>query len=69
MLIGDAAGYLDPLTGEGIRLGLDAGEAAINCILNNRPQAYERAWRNVSRRYWWMTDGLLRAESIHSCEG
>ena len=64
MLIGDAAGYLDPLTGEGIRLGLDAGEAAINCILNDQPHAYERAWRNVSRRYWWMTDGLLRARRI-----
>lgn len=64
MLIGDAAGYLDPLTGEGIRLGLDAGEAAIHCILKEQPQAYERAWRHVSRRYWWMTDGLLRLRRI-----
>jgi flavin-dependent dehydrogenase len=64
MLIGDAAGYLDPLTGEGIRLGLDAGEAAIQCILKDQPHKYEQAWRKVSRRYWVMTDGLLRIRQV-----
>lgn len=65
MLVGDAAGYLDPLTGEGIRLGLDSGFAAIRCIKQERPQDYEREWKNISRRYWWMTDGLLRIRQIN----
>ena len=60
LLVGDAAGYLDPLTGEGIRLGLATAEAAIQAISSGHPERYEAAWRAATRRYWWMTDGLLR---------
>ena len=59
LLIGDAAGYLDPLTGEGIRLGLASAAAALDCIAADRPRDYERIWRRIARRYWWMTSGLL----------
>jgi flavin-dependent dehydrogenase len=59
LLIGDAAGYLDPITGEGIRLGLVSATAAINCIQANRPQDYDQAWRKATRSYWWLTEGLL----------
>jgi flavin-dependent dehydrogenase len=59
LLVGDAAGYLDPLTGEGIRLGLAGASAAIDCIQRGAPEEYERAWRQITRRYWWMTGGLL----------
>jgi flavin-dependent dehydrogenase len=59
LLIGDAAGYLDPLTGEGVRLGFATAKAAIARIQQDRPQAYERDWRQITRRYWWMTGGLL----------
>ena len=64
LLIGDAAGYLDPLTGEGIRLGLASGSAAIDCIHRNNIQQYNKKWKQIVRRYWWMTDGLLRLRQI-----
>lgn len=60
LLVGDAAGYLDPLTGEGVRLGLATAAAAVDAIAADRPQAYEGAWRRATRRYFVMTDGLLR---------
>ncbi len=59
LLVGDAAGYLDPLTGEGVRLGLAAAEALVRCLQVGRPRAYEQAWRRVARRYWVLTSGLL----------
>lgn len=64
LLVGDAAGYLDPITGEGLRLGFDAAEAAIACILADDLPAYEARWKALSRRYWWMTDGLLRVSRL-----
>jgi flavin-dependent dehydrogenase len=60
LLVGDAAGYLDPLTGEGIRLSLDTARAAVDALAADRPADYARGWRRAVRRYWWMTDGLLR---------
>jgi flavin-dependent dehydrogenase len=59
LLIGDAAGYLDPITGEGIRLGLASASAAVDCIRADRPEDYERAWRQITRSYWLLTEGLL----------
>ena len=59
LLIGDAAGYLDPLTGEGVRLGLATAGAAVDAIVADRPQTYDRAWRRATRRYFVMTEGLL----------
>lgn len=60
LLVGDAAGYVDPLTGEGMRLGLATAQAAISAIQAGRPEAYEAAWWAITRQYRWMTDGLLR---------
>lgn len=59
LLVGDAAGYLDPLTGEGVRLGLASARELVRCLASGRPQAYEHAWRRVARRYWVMTSLLL----------
>ena len=59
LLIGDASGYLDPLTGEGIRLGLDTAMAAINAIASGRAPSYARAWSRVTRMYWLLTGALL----------
>lgn len=61
LLVGDAAGYLDPLTGEGVRLGLASARELVRCVAADRPRAYEQAWRRVARRYWVMTSLLLRA--------
>ena len=64
LLVGDAAGYLDPLTGEGIRLGLDGAQAIAKCIANDQPQQYIQEHRKILRKYWVMTDGLLRLRQI-----
>lgn len=59
LLVGDAAGYLDPLTGEGIRLGLASAQALVSRVREGRPEAYEADWQRISRSYRWMTGGLL----------
>lgn len=61
LLVGDAAGYVDALTGEGISLSLGAAEALVACVRAGRPQDYDRAWRQVSRRYRLLTGSLLWA--------
>jgi len=59
LLVGDAAGYLDPLTGEGLKLGFLGAEAAVDAVARGTPQHWERAWRRITRRYYWGTLGLL----------
>ncbi len=61
LLVGDAAGYVDALTGEGIAVGLASAHAAVACIDAGRVDDYETAWRAVSRRYRVLTHGLLWA--------
>jgi flavin-dependent dehydrogenase len=56
-LVGDAAGYVDALTGEGLRVGLAQAAAAVTTLED--PAAYERAWRAVTRDYRLLTRGLL----------
>ncbi|GAA4933347.1 NAD(P)/FAD-dependent oxidoreductase [Streptomyces coeruleoprunus] len=60
LLVGDAAGYVDALTGEGIALALASAEAAVRCLRAGRPQAYERAWWRLSRRQRLLTEALVR---------
>lgn len=59
LLVGDAAGYLDALTGEGIGLGLAQAEAAVGCLAADRPADYEHAWRRITREHRIMTGALL----------
>jgi flavin-dependent dehydrogenase len=61
LLVGYAAGYLDPITGEGIKLGLRGARAAVDAIVAGRPVAYEKAWRKHYRTYLLATGGLLVA--------
>lgn len=61
LLVGDAAGYTDALTGEGVSLALRSAQALVTCLRNGRPQAYEAAWRSLSRRHRFLTDALLHA--------
>jgi flavin-dependent dehydrogenase len=61
LLIGDAAGYVDALTGEGIAISLAGAAELVRCIVADRPQDYEAAWRRVSRRSRLLTEGLLWA--------
>lgn len=59
LLVGDAAGYLDPLTGEGLKLGLLGAEAVIDAIMDEDPERWERDWRHITRRYYLGTGALL----------
>jgi flavin-dependent dehydrogenase len=59
LLVGDAAGYVDALTGEGIRTGLACAEAAVAAVAAGRPAAYEAEWRRLTRSYRLLTRGLL----------
>ena len=56
-LVGDASGYVDALTGEGIRVGLAQADAAVRHLDDG--DAYERVWRAVTRDYRTLTTGLL----------
>jgi flavin-dependent dehydrogenase len=59
LLVGDAAGYVDALTGEGIGLALAQAEAAVGCLAAGRPGDYEQAWRGITREHRIMTGALL----------
>jgi flavin-dependent dehydrogenase len=59
MLVGDASGYVDALTGEGIAVAMASASALVDSVLRGRPHDYERAWVRVSRRYRWLTESLL----------
>lgn len=64
LLVGDAAGYVDALTGEGMGLAFGAAELLVNCVRTDRPQDYDRQWRSLTRRYRLLTAGLLHATGI-----
>ena len=59
LLVGDAAGYVDALTGEGIALGLAQARAAVAAIAAGRPESYEAAWRRLCWRHDLLTKALL----------
>jgi flavin-dependent dehydrogenase len=59
-LVGDAAGYLDAISGEGLTLGFRCAEALAEIAAEGRPLAdYERAYRERSATVWRMTRLLL----------
>lgn len=61
LLVGDASGYVDALTGEGISVGLATGKALARCIRIDRPDRYRSEWLRASRRYRWITHTMLYA--------
>lgn len=61
LLVGDAAGYVDALTGEGLGLSFAAARLLVESVLADRPEDYEQQWRRATRRYWLTTAGVLRA--------
>src|SRR5438874_2462827 len=44
-LLGDAAGFADPVTGEGIYYALRSAELFADAYLKTKPEEYERLWR------------------------
>ncbi len=59
LLVGDAAGYEDALTGEGMSLAVKQAGAAVAAIAAERPADYERDWHRITRRYRWLTRALV----------
>ncbi len=45
LLVGDAAGHVDPVTGEGIYYALTSGELAAQAILSDDLLSYDRLWK------------------------
>ena len=64
LLVGDAAGYVDALTGEGLGIAFSAAELLVNCVAADRPADYDLQWRRMSRRYRLLTAGLLGASAL-----
>ncbi|MGZ4528177.1 MAG: NAD(P)/FAD-dependent oxidoreductase [Mycobacterium sp.] len=63
LLVGDAAGYEDALTGEGVSLAVKQAAAAIDAIVNDAPSSYEVAWQRITRNYRLLTRGLVLAST------
>ncbi|MGN6744152.1 MAG: NAD(P)/FAD-dependent oxidoreductase, partial [Amnibacterium sp.] len=58
-LVGDAAGYLDALTGEGIAVGLAGAERVVAAIAADDLGAYDRGWTRATRAQRLATRGVL----------
>ncbi|MEU4291008.1 NAD(P)/FAD-dependent oxidoreductase [Kribbella sp. NPDC026596] len=63
LLVGDAAGYVDALTGEGIAVALRTSAELVDCVRDDRPVDYEAAWRRVSWECRLLTGSLLWARN------
>lgn len=61
LLVGDAAGYEDALTGEGVSLAFRQAAAAVVAIVDEAPASYERVWHHITRNYRWLTRALVLA--------
>jgi flavin-dependent dehydrogenase len=63
LLVGDASGYIDALTGEGLRIGFAQARAAVAAITTDRPDEYEAAWERETRDFRRLTGALVRLAS------
>jgi flavin-dependent dehydrogenase len=63
LLVGDASGYVDALTGEGIALGLAQARAAVAAVVAGSPASYEKAWHRLSWRHNMLTSSLVSVSS------
>jgi flavin-dependent dehydrogenase len=61
LLVGDAAGYIDALTGEGISLALAGAQALVANVRRGTPSRYETDWRRATRHHRLLTELLVRA--------
>ena len=61
LLVGDASGYVDALTGEGIRIGFDAGARRGRRVRAGDPAGYETARGSaITRDFRRLTGALVR---------
>jgi flavin-dependent dehydrogenase len=77
LLVGDAAGYEDALTGEGVSLAVKQAAAAVDAIVNETPASYEASWHRVTRNYRLPTRAVVLASTprltrpavVPACQG
>lgn len=60
-LVGDAAGYVDAISGEGLALGFAQARALVSAVESADLSLYERAWRRLVREPFWIARSLLVA--------
>jgi flavin-dependent dehydrogenase len=60
-LVGDASGYFDAITGEGLSLAFRQAQALAHALAQGTPQAYAAAHRRIQRPYEIMTRTVLWA--------
>jgi flavin-dependent dehydrogenase len=60
LLVGDASGYVDAITGEGLRVGFAQALAAVGCIVADDPHRYEGEWTQITRDFRVTTTALVR---------
>jgi len=63
LLVGDASGYVDAITGEGLRLGFAQARAAVAAVVAGDASAYEREWTRITRDFRVLTGALALAAS------
>jgi flavin-dependent dehydrogenase len=66
LLVGDAAGYVDALTGEGLAIGFLSAQAAVAATVTGDLEQYAAEWRRITRRFRWSTELLLRATTAQA---
>ncbi len=59
LLVGDASGSVDAITGEGLRLGFEQGMALAEALAEDDPRAYADAHRRLARRPAFMAALML----------
>jgi flavin-dependent dehydrogenase len=59
LLVGDSSGYVDAITGEGLRLGFDQARLAVEHILGG--EQYDAAWKRCTRDFRVLTSRLVLA--------
>lgn len=62
-LVGDASGYVDAITGEGVGMALRQADVLSGALADGDLQRYAKAHPRLGRRIRWMTRGLLSLES------
>ena len=61
LLVGDASGYVDALTGEGMAVGFAQAREAVAAIQAEPRPLYERSWRRITWRHRLLTGSLVTA--------
>lgn len=61
LLVGDAAGYVDALTGEGLSIAFRCAHALVDRVCGGETERYEHDYRAITRRYQLITVAMLAA--------